>query len=58
METIIAALRRWFRTLTPAEAEMAELGAADAYRDVFEPPVRPDMRRAYESGWYDANGAW
>lgn len=49
------ALHEAVRVDTPEEARMADIDAQDADRDVFEPPVRPAMKRAYERGWYGAH---
>ncbi len=58
MTRVLSLFRRLFRTDTPAELDMAERGAADAYRDVFDPPIRSGARAAYERGWWDVSGQW
>ena len=58
LRRLLQRLRQLLKADTPEEARMAEQGAQDADRDVFEPPERPDMRHAYQRGWTHAQGRW
>ena len=58
MKEIIEAIRSFFHVLTPAESIAAERGAADAWRDEFNPPSAPNMRRAYDRGWWQVQCGW
>lgn len=51
-KTLVAWARNAVRGGTPDEMRLADIGAQDAGRGVYDPLLRPEMARAYGRGWH------
>ena len=63
MSRLLTLLRRVLDFYTPAgtspeEVAAEDWGMRDAHADNFDPPVRPELRKAYMRGWNHIQMQW